>query len=275
MEKIKKSILLYTSIYLVVYVALYFILKTFNLTFLVWVKNISILIISIGTIAGFIQIAINIDKDKKFRKILLYIFIIFLTFIIFLINAFYFLFIANMEEQTTYEGFNMIKETRQVLKSNYIKYYDYMNPFVRSMQERVYVMYDDTISEDEYGGTSYYNKEGKEVEDINGTEFIDLSNLKKYASNGNATYENVQELIQELYHNYGGNIYKVHTSDNYLFIYLTEVPEKLVTEESKMQELKDIVQNFLTVEASKKNSYYDIRFWNGYIAICNKTYVDY
>lgn len=275
MEKIKKSILLYTIIYLIIYVTLYFILKAFNLTFLAWVKNISILAISIGTITGFIQIAINIDGDKKFRKIIVHLFIIFLTFILFLINAFYFMFIANSEEQTVYEGFNMIKETRQVLKSNYIKYYDYMNPFIRSMQERVYIMYDDTISEDEYGGTSYYNKDGIEVEDINGTEFIDLSNLKKYASEGSATYENVQELIEELYHNYEGNIYKVDTSDNYLFIYLTEVPEKLVVEETERQNLKDIIQSFLTIEASKTDSYYTIRFWNGYIAICNKTYVDY
>ena len=114
MEKIKKSILLYTIIYLIIYVTLYFILKAFNLTFLAWIKNISILAISIGTIAGFIQIAINIDGDKKFREIILHLFIIFLTFIFFLINAFYFLFIANAEEQTVYEGFNMIKETRQV-----------------------------------------------------------------------------------------------------------------------------------------------------------------
>lgn len=116
---------------------------------------------------------------------------------------------------------------------------------------------------------------GKEVEDIEGTEFIDLSNLKKYASEGSATYENVQELIQELYHNYEGNIYKVNTSDNYLFIYLTEIQEKLVVEETERQNLKDIIQSFLTIETSKQDSYYSIRFWNGYIAISNKTYLNY
>lgn len=275
MKKIKKNILLFILIYLITYVTLFFVLKAFGLTFLVWIKNISVIIISIGTIVGLIQIVRNIDKDKKIKKIILYIFIIILTFIIFLINAFYFIFITNIEEHSEYEGQNMIKETRNVLKSNYIKYYDYINPFIRSIQERVYIMYDDTISEDERGETYYYNKEGKRVENIEGIEFIDLSDLKKYASEREATYENVQELLEDVYNNYEEKIYKVETSDNYLFIYLTNVQEKLVAEETERQSLKDKMQSFLTIESEKKDSYYQIRFWNGYIAICNYKYLNY
>lgn len=169
----------------------------------------------------------------------------------------------------------MIKEKRQVLKSNYIKYYDYINPFIISVQERVYIFYDDTISEDEYGGTYYYDKDGNEVEDIKGTKFIDLSNLKKYASEGNATYENVQQLLKEVCSNYEEHIYKVESTDNYLFIYLTNIKEKVPSEEIEKQKLKDIIQNFLTIESTKKDSYYTIRFFNGYIAICNYKYLNY
>lgn len=275
MKKIKKSIFLFTLIYLIIYATIFFTLKAFNLTFLVWIKNISIIIISIGTISGLIQIVRRINKDKKIRKIILYIFIILFSFIIFLINACYFMFIANTEELSEYEGKNMVKETRQVFKSNYIKYYDYINPFIRSVYERVYISYDDTISEDEYGGTFYYDKDGNEVEDIKGTKFLDLSNLKKYASEGSATYENVQELLKDVYNNYEENIYKVETTDNYLFIYLTNIKEEVVFEETKKQNLKDMIQSFLIAESTKKDSYYTIRFFNGYIAICNDKYLNY
>lgn len=166
----------------------------------------------------------------------------------------------------------MIKETRQVFKSNYIKYYDYTNPFFRSMQERVYMSYDDTISEDEYGGTTFYNKDGKEVEDVYGTEFIDLTSLKTFANEGDATYANVVELLNQVDILFNKNIYKVNTSDNYLFIYLTNNENNYIKNENEKQELKNIIENFKDIELSKENSKYSIRFWKGYIAIYNKTY---
>lgn len=171
----KNKILLCTLVYAIIYISIYYLLKAFNYTFLVWIKNLSVILISIGIIAGSIQFTKNIRKDKKVLKIILYLLIIVLTGFILLVNFFYFVFITNIEEISEYEGLRMLKETRQVLKSNYIKYYDYTNPLIRSMQERVYMSYDDTISEDEYGGTTFYNKEGQEVEDIYGTEFIDVT----------------------------------------------------------------------------------------------------
>lgn len=217
----------------------------------------------------------SINKEKRGAKVILYIVIIILTFVIFFIDAFYYIFIANVEEHSEYEGRNMIKETRQVLKLNYIKYYNYINPFIRSKQETVYISYDDTISEDEYGGTYYYDKDGKEVEDIKGTPFIDMSNLKKYASEGNATYEDVQDFLEDIYTNYEKNIYKVETSKNYLVIYLTDIQEKIVIEETRKQNFRDIIQSFNTEESSKQGSYYTIRFWNGYIVIVNDKYLKY
>lgn len=215
------------------------------------IKNISIIIISVGIISGLIQIIRTINKDKKVVKAILYIVIIILTFIISFIVTFYYIFIANVEEHSQYEGQNMIKETRQVLKSNYIKYYDYINPFIRSRQERIYINYDDTISEDEYGGTYYYNKDAKEVQDIKGTSFIDLSNLKKYASEGNATYENIQDFLKDIYTNYEKNIYKVETSENYLFIYLTNIQEKFVMEEIEKHVFKIFMNKISSIGKTK------------------------
>lgn len=273
MKKVKKFFL-FTLIYLIIYVIIYFILKIFNLTFLRWIKNISIIVISLGAISGLVQMTIGIAKDKKIRKIILYILIILLTFIIFLVNTFYFMLIENVEEVSVYEGKNMIKETSQGFKP-YIKYYDYINPFIRSAHERVCISFDDTISEDEYAGTYYYDKEGNEVEDIEGTKFIDLSDLKKYASECNSTYEDVQQLLREVCNNYEEKVYKVESTENYLFIYLTNNKEKTALEEGEKQKLIDIIQNFLIVEAEKGDSYYTIRFFNGYIAICNDTYLKY
>ncbi len=267
MKKSKTNILIYILMYLIIYIILFYILKLFKLTFVGWIKNLSIIIVSIGIIAGIIQIVSNIDKNKKIIKFILYVFTVILAFIILIINFIYFIFISNTEEYSKYEGKNMIKETREVLKSNYIKYYDYTNPFIRSTQERVYVGYDDCISQNEYAGTYYYNKDGEMVEDFKGTKYIDLSDLKKYENGGNATYQNVQELINDVYKNYEKNIYKVESSDKCLLIYLTNIEEKLILDEQAKQKLNDSIQTFLLNESLKKDMNYSIKFLNGYIAI--------
>lgn len=270
MKKIK--ILLITLIYFITYILLSFLLKLFNYTFLVWIKNLSVILISLGIIAGSIQFTKNIRKERKILKILLYLLILILSGFILIVNFFYFVFITNTEEVSKYEGIKMLKETRQVLKSNYIKYYDYTNPFIRSRQERVYMSYDDNLSEYEYSGTTFYTKDGKEVQDIYGTEFIDLTSLKVFASEGDATYLKVLNLLDEVDKSFKQNIYKVNTSDNYLFIYLTNNENEFVKDDDKKQELKNTIESFKNIELTKDNSTYSIRFWNRYIAICNDKY---
>ena len=268
----KNKIFLCTLIYAITYIAIYYLLKIFNYTFLVWIKNLSVILISLGIIAGSIQFTKNIRKERKILKILLYLLILILSGFILLVNFFYFLFITNTEEVSNYEGIKMLKETREVLKSNYIKYYEYTNPFIRSKQERVYMSYDDNLSEYEYGGTTFYNKDGKEVQDIYGTEFIDLTSLKVFASEGDATYSKVLNLLDEVDKSFKQNIYKVNTSDNYLFIYLTNNENEFVKDDDKKQELENTIESFKNIELTKDNSTYSIRFWSGYIAICNDTY---
>ena len=91
----KNKILLITLIYFITYILLSFLLKLFNYTFLVWIKNLSVILISLGIIAGSIQFTKNIRKERKILKILLYLLILILSGFILLVNFFYFVFITH------------------------------------------------------------------------------------------------------------------------------------------------------------------------------------
>lgn len=261
---------------MIVYISLTFLLKIFNYTFLAWVKNISTIIILCGTFGGVIELIHNL-KNKSL-KVILYIVTIILTalivFILFPYFLLYYTFNGTIEKVSEYEGITMIQEIREGPINNYIKYYDYINPFIKRAHERVYMRYDDNLSEYEYCGTTFYNKDGKEVEDIDGTEFLDMGSLKKFASEGSATYEDILNLLENINKNFEKNIYKVETSENYLFIYFTNNPKKFVADELIKSELKSTVKTFTTIESTKNGSKYSVRFWNGYVAICNDAYLE-
>lgn len=168
----------------------------------------------------------------------------------------------------------MIQEIREGPINNYIKYYDYINPFVKRTHERVYMNYDDNLSESEYCGTTFYNKYGKEVEDFDGTEFLDTSSLKEFASDGTAKYDDVINLLEKINEKFEKNIYKVETSENYLFIYFTNNPKKFIEDELSKNEFKNTITTFTSIESTNNDSNYSIRFWNGYVSISNKTYTE-
>lgn len=81
MKKIKMSILFWTFIFTLVMVILSLCLKITNLTFLNWVKTMTIIIIFIGLVMGTIQSV----KQKVLRNILIIAEIIIFTIVIFLI----------------------------------------------------------------------------------------------------------------------------------------------------------------------------------------------
>ena len=81
MKKIKTSILFWTFIFTLVMVILSLCLKITNLTFLNWVKTMTIIIIFIGLVMGTIQSV----KQKVLRNILIIAEIIIFTIVIFLI----------------------------------------------------------------------------------------------------------------------------------------------------------------------------------------------
>ncbi len=79
MKKIKTSILFWTFIFTLVMVILSLCLKITNLTFLNWVKTMTIIIIFIGLVMGTIQSV----KQKVLRNILIIAEIIIFTIVIF------------------------------------------------------------------------------------------------------------------------------------------------------------------------------------------------
>lgn len=268
-----KKIFIFTVVYAIIYAILYYILEKFNLTFLVWIKQLSLIIISLGIVI-FTFIVIKNGKDNKILKFVLYFGAIIFTLVIICVDLFIGVFMLNEEEITEYEGRKMIKETREVYNTNYIKYYDYTNPFVRSEQERVFMSYDDTISESEYAGTTFYDKNGKEVRDIDGNEFIDLSILKEYGHNKEYTYEDVIQFINEVNNNFKDNINNVEigSKGNFLFIYLTNDEKKLSFDENQKQEFQNTIDEFIKDEKTKKDSIYKINIFNEYVCIFNQKY---
>ena len=57
----------------------------------------------------------------------------------------------------------MIKVTHSVLFSNSISYYDYVNEWIRKENERIYIQYDDSLSDKDYLYTIYYDDDGNQI----------------------------------------------------------------------------------------------------------------
>ena len=149
-----KDILHVTFIFMLVMLLANFILSLFDLVFLNWIKYTSIAACITGLFAGTYQYMKN-------RKIIL-IFTISAELVFTGIVALYCLFTFNQEKIVYKDGQKMIQESHSFLFSNWIKYYDYKNIFVRSTSEKIYEAYDDSLSE--YLYTIYYNEDGSVTE---------------------------------------------------------------------------------------------------------------
>ncbi len=267
MKKIFKNVFFDTLLFLAIYLISYFILKHFNLIFMQWIRDLACFAISIGFILGLIQINIKLSKKNIVLCIIVWLIFTFIIIAMAGVGLFYLIFFYDPECISNFEGRKMVQETRSVWKSNYINYYDYMNPFVRSRQNRVKVQYDDAIAEDEYAGTTYYNEKGEEVEDINGTEYVDLTALKSFTiGEKNSTYENVKEVLEHTKENYCGNYCNIEYNEFTLYICFSNNPQKIVNDESK-DRINKIIDTFL--KNQKENSIYRIYIDTGEIRIVN------
>ena len=159
-KQIKTSILFYTLVYLGLYLLVYFILSLFNLTYILWFKQATIVLVSIGFIASTIQIGIQNTKKITISSIILIICEVILSILIY----FGFMILHDPEEVVYTDGRQqMVQVTHSVLVSNWIKYYDYENFFVRGKQERIYKAYNNTLQE--YMYTIYYDKDGNVIKE--------------------------------------------------------------------------------------------------------------
>ena len=92
-----KKIFIFTVVYAIIYAILYYILEKFNLTFLVWIKQLSLIIISLGIVI-FTFIVIKNGKDNKILKFVLYFGAIIFTLVIICVDLFIGVFMLNEEE---------------------------------------------------------------------------------------------------------------------------------------------------------------------------------
>lgn len=63
------------------------------------------------------------------------------------------------------DGRKMIKVTHSALLSNSITYYDYINEWIEKKYERIYIQYDDTLSDEDYLYTIYYDDNGNKIKE--------------------------------------------------------------------------------------------------------------
>lgn len=170
MKKLFKNILFDTLVFTVIYFILFFILKQFDLIFMPWIRKLAMIVIPIGIYTGVIQAILKLEKGEIITKIFAWIGFAFLFLVITIVMYIYVIFFYSEEKIVYYEETKMVKETVSRFKTFDINYYEYTNPFIRSRQERVVEHYDDTLHQDGYRGTTYYNKDGVEIENFNAME---------------------------------------------------------------------------------------------------------
>ena len=173
MKNIKFNISKITAILFFIYVLIGIILNLLGYTYLWSIRNTFVILFSVSIVFGIIQKIIE-NRKKTLKCLFLILSLVFMCIGLFLFNGIYFLFICNTDYIDEYYGVKMIKEVKHSFKSPEIKYYDYINPFIRKMNVRIKESYDDTFSIDEYCGTEFFDEEGNEVDIFNGRKYYDF-----------------------------------------------------------------------------------------------------
>lgn len=177
-NKIKDKLLIYSLIYLCLFVIFWFILDTLNYEYLQWFKIFSVLLIIIGIMTGTV-ITIKNSKYEEKDKVLLYCVYLaielIISFIVILIISFPLLY--QTEKIVKKDGSLYIEEKYSFLLSNHINYYKFSNIIFRTKKVSIYKSYNNSLSDDEYLKTTYYDDEGKVIKEET-KEDISIDNLE-------------------------------------------------------------------------------------------------
>ena len=159
---LKKSILLYMVIFLILFIMSESILLHFGYTYITWVYVIPIIIAILGLVLGTIQIIRNLKVSRKIKCIIyassLAIESIVIT--IFFVIILFFYAVMPTTDIVIRDNVKMAREVHSFLLSNGIYYYEYKNMFIRSNKVQIEDRYNNTLSKSEYMKTVYYDKEG-------------------------------------------------------------------------------------------------------------------
>ncbi len=167
---LKKSILLYTVIFLILFFISESILMYFGYTYITWVYVIPIIVAILGVILGTIQIIKNLKVSNKIKCIIYAISLVIesVAITVFLVIVFFLYAIMPTTDIVVRDNVKMAREVHSFLLSNGIYYYEYKNMFIRGNKVQIEDKYDNTLSKSEYMGTLYYDEKGNIAkEDIN------------------------------------------------------------------------------------------------------------
>ena len=177
-NKIKDKLLIYSLIYLCLFVIFWFILNALNYEYLQWFKIFSVLLIIIGIMIGTVITIRNSKYEEKDKFLLYCVYLaieLIISFIVILIISFSLLY--QTEKIVKKDGILYIEEKYSFLLSNYINYYKFSNIIFRTKKVSIYKSYNNSLSDDEYLKTTYYDDEGKVIKEET-KEDVSIDNLE-------------------------------------------------------------------------------------------------
>lgn len=159
---IKNNLLKSTFIYLGIFIIFGLIINLLDYEYSGNFTLLSILLIIIGMISGTIQ-SIKRDDESKLSKVILIIACVSIELIFSLVVLFICILINPIETYVVIDGKLMSESKHSFLLSNWIKYYDFTNPLIHSKYPSIQKVYDDSLNEEQYLYTIYYDKKGKVI----------------------------------------------------------------------------------------------------------------
>ena len=177
-NKIKNKLLIYSLIYLCLFVIFWFILNALNYEYLQWFKIFSVLLIIIGIMIGTVITIRNSKYEEKDKFLLYCVYLaieLIISFIVILIISFPLLY--QTEKIVKKDGILYIEEKYSFLLSNYINYYKFSNIIFRTKKVSIYKSYNNSLSDDEYLNITYYDDEGKVIKEET-KEDVSIDNLE-------------------------------------------------------------------------------------------------
>ena len=166
-NKIKDKILIFSLIYLCLFIIFWFILNTLNYEYLQWFKIFSVLLIIIGIMIGTVVTIKKFKYEEKDKFLLNCVYLtieLIISFIAIFIISFPLL--SQTEKIVKKDGILYIEEKHSFLLSNYINYYKFSNIIFRTKKVSIYKSYNNSLSDDEYLKTIYYDDEGKIIKEV-------------------------------------------------------------------------------------------------------------
>ena len=172
----KNYLFVFSLIYFFLFILGWFILSRLNYEYLFMFKAISTIMIILGMIGGTFQIVHHLecsDRDKISFYISYFIIEGFFSLVFLIIILFPLL--SQTEKIVTIDDKKYVEIKYSFLLSNRIDYYDFENIIFRRKQPRFTKNYNNSLSETDYLGTTYYDDKGKIINKLEDNNSSDLN----------------------------------------------------------------------------------------------------